>query len=235
MNHAIHELLKRPIAFQPAVAKALDSIPLAILWGQLYYWTDRTTDPDGWIYKTVDDITDETSLTRKQQTLAKKLGMAMGILEIRRAGKTGVNHFRINFENTEKIVSDFIEKQNYKPVKGQNKLFNPLKKIKEVRETFCNQLKPFINSYSPLMIEKFTDYWSEKNKHGRERWQMEKTWEIDRLLKKWKRQQEEWDWQKTQRKQLQKVDEQPVHRDDVGERKDAGFEGVGNLFGKYKQ
>ena len=35
--------------------------------------------------------------------------------------------------------------------------------------------------------ENFTDYWAEKNKNGKMRWQLQKTWDLNLRLKRWKR------------------------------------------------
>ena len=35
--------------------------------------------------------------------------------------------------------------------------------------------------------ENFTDYWAEKNKKGKMRWQLQKTWDLNLRLKRWKR------------------------------------------------
>ena len=67
----IEELLKRPIAYNPIVAKAFGSVKLGILWSQIYYWTDKTKDPDGWIYKTQNEVFDETGLSRREQETAQ--------------------------------------------------------------------------------------------------------------------------------------------------------------------
>lgn len=234
MNKAIGELLKRPIAFQPIVAKAVESIPLAILWSQLYYWSDKTTDPDGWIYKTIYEITDETSLTRKQQALAKKLGQALGILEIKRCGKLGVNHYRVDAEKTAELVEIYLAKQESKPTKGQQALIKIEKRKKTIEvQTLEQQIEPFKNKYAPAMIIKFTEYWTEKNARGKERWQMEKTWEIERRLKKWKRQDEEWDYQRSQRNAIKHVDEKPINREGPVERVEGAFQGIGGILQKY--
>lgn len=96
-----------------------------------------------------------------------------------------------------------------------------------------NQIEPYLGQYPPSMIEEFIDYWEEKNPKGKERWELEKTWEIGRRLKRWMRTQKKWDWEKTQRQTLKKVEEYPVHREPVAERVDGGFTSAASLFKKF--
>lgn len=86
------------------------------------------------------------------------------------------------------------------------------------------QLEPYRSQYPPSMLEAFIDYWDEKNAKGKAKWQLEKTWEIGRRLKRWKRMQEQWDYEKSQRFVLKQVDERPVRRKSAMNRKDKGFE-----------
>jgi rubrerythrin len=57
-------------------------------------------------------------------------------------------------------------------------------KVKESKEEFSEMLSPFIadlnNEY-----ENFYSYWTEKNNKGKERWEMEKFFNIERRIKTW--------------------------------------------------
>lgn len=68
-------------------------------------------------------------------------------------------------------------------------------------------IEPLREKYAPRLLEDFLDYWTEPDAKGKERWQKEKTWQTSRRVARWKRQQERWDWQRSQRNI--KVDEKP--------------------------
>lgn len=106
----IKELLKRPIAYNPIVAKAFGSVKLGILWSQMYYWSERTNDEDGWVYKTQNDLFEETGLSRKEQETARKLGKKIGVLESQVMGVPPKVNFRVDLEKTEEIIKDYISK-----------------------------------------------------------------------------------------------------------------------------
>jgi len=114
-KNIIDEFLKRPIAFHPIVAQAFGSIKLGILWCQLNYWKNKTKDPDGWIYKTQEDMYEETAMSRKNTDTARELGEKIGVLECKRMGKTGVVHYRINFERSIEIFQKFIASKEKQP------------------------------------------------------------------------------------------------------------------------
>jgi hypothetical protein len=57
----------RCVVFYPALARALGDIESAIYYQQLHYWGSRGKRKDGFIYKTKDEIYEETAIKEKQQ------------------------------------------------------------------------------------------------------------------------------------------------------------------------
>ena len=103
-------LTDRPIAYHPIVAKAVGSSTAGIFLSQFLYWTPRSQDREGWIYKTQDEIYGETGLTRWEQETARtklreagrsddkkgkeaKLG---GVLEEKLTGVPSRLYYRVN-------------------------------------------------------------------------------------------------------------------------------------------
>lgn len=109
MENTLHEVLKRPIAYHAVIAKAFGSVNLAVLWCQLYYWSERTKDPDGWVYKTRSEIFDETALERRQQETARRIGRELGVVEEKLAGRPAKMHYRVNLEKTIEIVDRYVK------------------------------------------------------------------------------------------------------------------------------
>jgi hypothetical protein len=64
-------LLDRPIAFHRAFVGLTGSVNAALMLSQALYWSKRTSDPDGWFYKTRDEWEEETGLTRYEQEGAR--------------------------------------------------------------------------------------------------------------------------------------------------------------------
>lgn len=114
----IKELLKRPIAYNPIVAKAFGSVKLGILWSQMYYWSDKTKDEAGWIYKTQNEVFEETGLSRKEQETARKLGNKLGVLESMVMGVPPKVNFRVDIDKTIKTIEVYMKKKGKKKTKG---------------------------------------------------------------------------------------------------------------------
>lgn len=107
-KNIINELLRRPIAYQAILAKATGSVQLAVLWSQLYYWSDKGEDPDGWIYKSSDELYDETGLKRRGQETARKLGKSIGIVEEKKTGVPATIHFRVDLDKTAEVIETYL-------------------------------------------------------------------------------------------------------------------------------
>src|SRR4029077_880522 len=63
----------RPVAYFPALAKALGSIKAAVFLAQLMYWAPRAKNPDGWVFKMAEEWETETGLTYEEQLGARKI------------------------------------------------------------------------------------------------------------------------------------------------------------------
>lgn len=89
--------------------------------------------------------------------------------------------------------------------------------------TLEEQLAPFIGITSPRELEKFISYWSEGN-----RWKKEKTWEVEKRLKRWMMNVEDRNFKESQR--FVKVEEKPVHRE-IKSQNYSEMISIGDLFG----
>jgi hypothetical protein len=81
----------------------------------------------------------------------------------------------------------------------------PKKNFKLLTESeFYDELKTFINSYSKEMLREFFDYWREKSPGEKMKFQLERTWETNLRLEKWKRNQKNFKLNGTHRQTPQK-------------------------------
>ena len=93
---------QRPIAFHRSFVDIGGSITAALFLSQLFYWSDRGEDPDGWIYKTYAEWTDETRMSRKELDGARKKLRVTGLLEEKKCGIPAKLYYRINFKSLQK-------------------------------------------------------------------------------------------------------------------------------------
>ena len=69
----------RPIAYYPRMAHFFGSVNASIMFSQLFYWQDRTTNELG-VYKTAEEWTEETGLSYREQATARAHLVKQGFL-----------------------------------------------------------------------------------------------------------------------------------------------------------
>ena len=93
--HGLIEL-DRPIAFHRVFFTITGSINAALFLSQANYWAVRTNDQDGWFYKTIDEWTEETGMSRREIDTARKILKTLGILQERLSGQPARLFYRLN-------------------------------------------------------------------------------------------------------------------------------------------
>ncbi len=99
-----NELLDRPIAYQRCFVSLGAGITGALLMSQAVYWSNRTRQKDDWFYKTQEEWTEETGMTRYEQETARKKLVKLGVIEEKKQGIPCKLFFRVNFEKLKKIL-----------------------------------------------------------------------------------------------------------------------------------
>jgi hypothetical protein len=111
-EQAIKALLTdRPIAYHPILARAVGSVTAGVLLAQLLYWTPRSLDPLKRVWKTQDEIFEETALTRSEQETARRILKTIGVVEEKRAGVPARMYFRVDMDRLTEIVGDLPDDQ----------------------------------------------------------------------------------------------------------------------------
>ena len=98
-------LFDQPIAYHPILARVAGSVTAGLLLSQFLYWTPRSQDPEGWVWKSRDEILHETFLTRTEQETARRRLKEIGVLEEKLAGVPARLHFRINLSRLTELLA----------------------------------------------------------------------------------------------------------------------------------
>jgi len=101
-------LNERPIAFNVGLARMLGSVKAGLLLSQLLWWHEKGNDRE-WTYKTMEEIKQETALSRKEQDGAIRILKKSKILEVMVKGLPAKRHFKIDFD---KIIE--LAEKHYK-------------------------------------------------------------------------------------------------------------------------
>lgn len=83
----------RTVAYSPAIAR-LTGVKECVFLCQLIYWHDK--GEDGWVYKTRDQIEEETGLSHEEQANARKRLKQLGLLDERHARLQHRVYYRAN-------------------------------------------------------------------------------------------------------------------------------------------
>lgn len=98
-------LSSRVITFRREFVDLAGSASGAIFLQQAFYWTGRGQSDDGWFYKTREEWTQETGLTRYEQESARKALKELGVLEEDKRGVPCRVFYRINLDQVFEILS----------------------------------------------------------------------------------------------------------------------------------
>lgn len=108
------------ITFHRVFVDITGSINAALMLSNAIYWTNRLPpERDGWFYKTKDEWTTETGLSRKEQDNARQRLLELGILETRRAKISETDSitalwFRVNLDR----LNQYLNGGDQKPQTG---------------------------------------------------------------------------------------------------------------------
>lgn len=96
----------RPVAYHPMLAKCVGGVKAAIMLCQLLYWAKGKTaqSRDGWFYKSVAEMEEETGLSKEEQQTARDKLDDIGIIESKLKGIPRHWHYRVNVARLEQVV-----------------------------------------------------------------------------------------------------------------------------------
>lgn len=92
--------LGRVVAYYPGLKKVTGSTTATIMLCQFLYWSNKTKD--GWIWKTAEEIEEETGLTKNEQRTAKQVLSDLNLLEYERKRLDHTSKYRINQDELNK-------------------------------------------------------------------------------------------------------------------------------------
>ncbi len=142
----------------------------------LVYLMAKSTN--GVVETTYQQISDDTDYTIKQIRSSLKNLITLGQIEGRLRAHLGCYI----------TVCETISSENGKTSNGRKRAERGQKqnKIEEHKQAFYDSIRPFVEQYPKKMLREFFDYWSEPNpSKTKMRFELEKTWEINRRLSTW--------------------------------------------------
>lgn len=99
----------KPIAFIPFLAKVADSANAGLFMSQMLFWWGKGRK-EGWIYKTIEEFKEETTLSRHEQDTAIRKWKKLGVIKTKLEGIPPKRHFQINTEKLKRVVDEALMK-----------------------------------------------------------------------------------------------------------------------------
>lgn len=176
------------------------SLVLSDLIQKEQYFKESCQDNDGFFFNVTNDISCSTTLSYYQIKQAISVLEKWGIIQVVLKGVPAKKHFKIDHSQIESFLKSSIKKtkeldcQNFNNLHNKNLTsINNNKKIIIKNNSINTRKEKFlieVNNLEPKQyIQDFIDYWTEENNSGKQRWQLEKTWNTNLRYKRWCRNQ----------------------------------------------
>ncbi len=109
----IKEMLpNRVVGYSPDLARIVGGATTGLFLSQLLFLSDKGANPEGWVYKSEQEMGRETGLTKREQQTARRKLLALGVIQIVRQGFKFTYHFRIVWERLYKVIEQYQRGQN---------------------------------------------------------------------------------------------------------------------------
>ncbi|MDV8155226.1 DNA-binding protein [Acinetobacter bereziniae] len=147
MIKLIEAMNDQPIAFNKHYVFIGCGINGALMLSQLVYWTARTKNSDGWIYKTHHEWTQETGLTRREQETARHTLKKLGFLTEIKKGVPCKVYFKVERENLYKALIEYSESLN------TSQLHKSAKLVAQISQTECTETPNCMHESAKLVAQ----------------------------------------------------------------------------------
>lgn len=115
-NDILQSILgSKAVSFYAIFAKAIGSVPAAVMLSQGLFWQEKakhkeivTIKGDGYFAKTADEWFEETGVTEEQQKTARAYLKKSGIFKEERAGLPAKMHYRVDMDSLVAVISRYL-------------------------------------------------------------------------------------------------------------------------------
>jgi DnaA-like protein len=104
-------LPNRVVGYSPDLARIVGGATIGLYLNQLLFLSDKGHNPDGWVYKSEQEMGIETGLTKREQQTARRKLLALGVIAIMRGGWKNTYHFKVIWEKLYQVIAGFQQTQ----------------------------------------------------------------------------------------------------------------------------
>jgi hypothetical protein len=112
-------LPNRVVGYSPDLARMVGGATTGLFLSQLLFLSDKGANPDGWVYKSEQEMGKETGLTKREQQTARRKLLALGVIAIMRGGWKNTYHFKVIWEKLYQVITGSQRPQNVSTEKSE--------------------------------------------------------------------------------------------------------------------
>jgi hypothetical protein len=112
-------LPNRVVGYSPDLARIVGGATTGLFLSQLLFLSDKGANPDGWIYKSEQEMGRETGLTKREQQTARRKLLALGVITIMRGGWKNTYHFKVLWEKLYQVIAGIQRPQTVSTEKSE--------------------------------------------------------------------------------------------------------------------
>jgi hypothetical protein len=129
----IKEMLpNRIVGYSPDLARIVGGATIGIFLSQLLFLSDKGANPEGWVYKSEQEMGRETGLTKREQQTARRKLLSLGVIAIMRGGWKNTYHFKVIWEKLYQVIAGFQQPQNVSTEKTERTQTVPTEPVQNV-------------------------------------------------------------------------------------------------------
>jgi hypothetical protein len=102
----------RVVGYSPDLARMVGGATTGLFLSQLLFLSDKGANPEGWVYKSEQEMGKETGLTKREQQTARRKLLSLGVIAIMRGGWKNTYHFKVIWEKLYQVIAGFQPVQN---------------------------------------------------------------------------------------------------------------------------
>jgi hypothetical protein len=110
-------LPNRVVGYSPDLARLVGGATTGLFLSQLLFLSDKGANPEGWVYKSEQELGKETGLTKREQQTARRKLLSLGVIAIMRGGWKNTYHFKVLWEKLYQVIAGVQRPQNVPTVK----------------------------------------------------------------------------------------------------------------------
>ena len=128
-------LPNRVVGYSPDLARIVGGATIGLFLSQLLFLSDKGHNPEGWVYKSEQEMGKETGLTKREQQTARRKLLSLGVIAIMRGGWKNTYHFKVIWEKLYQVIAGIQRPQNDTTEKGEQQQTVPTEPVQNVATT----------------------------------------------------------------------------------------------------